>query len=177
MADPGMSDAAVMAATGRDWAGWRMFLDGEGAADRPHGEIVAMLSATGLPGWWRQMVTVGYERMIDRRDTGQRCAGDWSASASRTLAGDMDQAIARWAALADAQEAYDDVPALSPARRSASAKWRYWRIDLADGSRVAVNACEKPGGKAVIGISHDGLADAASVARFKAYWKGLLQQL
>lgn len=172
-----MSDEAVLAATGRTWGEWRMFLDGEGAAALPHAAIVTLLAATGIPGWWRQMVTVGYERMIGRRDTGQTCAGDWSASASRTIAGNMDQAIARWTTVAEAQDSFAGVSAQSAPRQSASGKWRYWRIDLADGSKVAVNACDKAGGKAIVGISHDGLPDAESVARAKAFWKGLLQQL
>ena len=54
-----MADAAVAAATGRDWAGWKDRLDSRGAADMPHAEIARLLHAEGVPHWWSQMVTVG----------------------------------------------------------------------------------------------------------------------
>ncbi len=71
----GMSDQAVIAATGRDWSAWRIYVDACDARDKSHKEIARELSAAGVPGWWAQMVTVEYERMIGRRAVGQRCGG------------------------------------------------------------------------------------------------------
>ena len=51
-----MSDAAVKAKTGKDWAGWFAVLDRAGAASFDHKGIVALLSDThDVPAWWRQI--------------------------------------------------------------------------------------------------------------------------
>ena len=96
---PGIADERVLAASGRDWAAWEDYLDGKGAAEMGHAAIARMLKDEGQPGWWCQMVTVGYERMIGRRELGQTCAGAYSANASRTIAGSMDEARDAWVAL------------------------------------------------------------------------------
>ena len=171
---PGPSDAAVAQATGRDWAGWRAHLDALGAAELPHAAIVRALEPVIASGWWRQSVTVGYERMIGRRETGQRCAGDFAASASRSVAGDMDAALARWQALVAGRAEFAGVPVAGEPRISSSDKWRYWRIDLADGGRVTVTFNDKPGGKAAVAVEQAKLADAAEGAAAKAFWKELL---
>ena len=59
---PGMSDAAVKAKTGKDWAGWFGALDKAGAANLNHPQIARLLHEKhGVAGWWSQMVTVEYE--------------------------------------------------------------------------------------------------------------------
>jgi hypothetical protein len=172
-----ISDEAVTGATGRDWAGWRGYLDGIGAAALDHKAIAARLSAVGVPGWWAQMVTVEYERMIGRRGVGQRCDGAFSASASRTIAGDKDGALARWRALVDDMAEFGGIACDGKPRVSASGNWRYWKADFEDGSRVSVNICDKAGGKASLGVSHDKIADLAAAERWKAVWKALLARL
>lgn len=171
---PGMADEAVAAATGRDWAGWRALLDGEGAAGMAHTDIVPLVAAHGVDGWWGQTVTVGYERMIGRRAPGQRCAGDFAASASRTLTGDKDAAMARWRVLADGAVDFAGALAEGAPRLSETANWRYWKIDLEDGSRATVMASDKADGKALLLVDHEKLGDAEAAARAKAFWKDML---
>ncbi|MEE3921840.1 hypothetical protein V2I01_36860 [Micromonospora sp. BRA006-A] len=61
--------------TGQDWAGWFDRLDAWGAVDRTHTEIARWLVDThGMPGWWAQTVTVGYEQARGLRAPGQRRA-------------------------------------------------------------------------------------------------------
>lgn len=174
MASAQMSDEAALKATGRDWQSWRQHLDAMGAASMPHKDIAARLSAEGVPGWWSQMVTVEYERMIGRRAVGQRCDGDYSANASRTVDGDMDSALQRWLAVVDGMAEFGGVACESEPRVTQSAAWRYWKVDLEDGSRVSVNFNNKPGGKALAAVNHDRVADADAVLRWKAVWKPLL---
>ena len=81
----GMSDASVSKATGRTWAQWVGLLDRVGAARKPHPEIAKYVSSLGTPGWWSQMVTVGYERIRGLRDRGQRRGGGYGATKSRTF--------------------------------------------------------------------------------------------
>ena len=177
MAIAGMSDAAVKEATGRDWAEWCSTLDADGAADMTHTQIARHLAQYGIGHWWRQMVTVGYERLIGRRAVGQRCDGDYSASASKTLPGSTDEAIARWRALVAERVEFAGAIAESEPRLSETAKWRYWKIDLDDGSRVSVNVCAKGEGKAILGINHDKLGDSDAAQRAKAFWKEMLAQV
>ena len=81
----GMSDATVEAKTGCTWERWVAALDYQGAAEWSHGEIAAHVHEKyGIPGWWAQTVTVGYERIRGLRDKGQRRDGSYEANKSRT---------------------------------------------------------------------------------------------
>lgn len=172
-----MSDEAIKAATGRDWQEWYDWIIAQGLGDLPHKDIVMKVHATGIRGWWSQSVTVGYERMIGRRAVGQRCDGAFSASASKTVTGDLDIALEKWLDLVAGKVEFDDALAESEPRQSQSPKWRYWKVDLDNGSKVQVTISEKGGGKSVIGIGHEKLADADAVAKSKAFWKDLLSAL
>src|SRR3954469_10291237 len=80
----GMTDARVKAATGRDWAQWTKVLDALG--DKKHAALAKHLSSLGVPSWWSQMVTVGYERIRGMRARGQARTGTWRAGKSKTFA-------------------------------------------------------------------------------------------
>lgn len=177
MADAGMADERVLEATGRDWAGWNDHLDAQGAADMDHAAIARLLKAEGVKPWWSQMVTVGYERLIGRREVGQTCTGTFSANASRTIVGTMDSARDAWAALHAERAEYAGAVATCEPRLTESEKWRYWRVDLDDGSRVAVMFSDKSGGKVTVAVNHDKLSSIDEIAKAKAFWKPLLQAL
>lgn len=170
----GMSDEAVKAATGRNWGEWRSWLDAGGAKDKPHKQIASELQAAGVSGWWAQTVTVGYERLIGRRAVGQRCDGAYSASASRTVTGDLDSGLAQWLALVGDRAEFNGVAAESEPRTSATATWRYWKVDFEDGSRATLAISAKPGDKIVLAMSHDRIGDEVAADRWKLWWKELL---
>ena len=90
---------AIESGTGQSWESWLSYLDTAGAAQKSHQEIVELASANGAPSWWRQMIAVTYEQHIGRRVPGQRGDGSFSISASRTLPGSIDEALARWEAV------------------------------------------------------------------------------
>lgn len=189
--------------TGDEWVAW---LDERGARDMGHAEIAKLLlpeitaadgelgdgSKSSNPAWWAQGVTVHYEQAIGRRAVGQRCDGAWSASASKTLPGDMDAVRDRFAehmtgVFADrgglhpgadgAPVVADDEP-----KQSDTDKWRYWRCPMADGPRIAVTVQTKAPGKdgavkSTLAVNHDSLADEAARDRVKAWWKDVLADL
>jgi hypothetical protein len=98
-----MSDAAVKARTGKDWAGWFAALDRAGTASLDRRSIVALLSNThGVSAWWRQMVAVEYERARGLRARHQTATG-YSMAVSRTLATSLPKLYA--AAASDATRA------------------------------------------------------------------------
>ena len=82
---PSMSNATVKARTGRDWRGWFEVLDRAGAVHLEHQAIVRILSEQhGVPSWWRQMVTVEYERARGLRARHETSRG-FSVSVSKTI--------------------------------------------------------------------------------------------
>ena len=83
----GVSDEAVVSATGRDWDGWMAFLDARGAADKDHREIVALIAGPGdvTSGWWQQSVAVGYEQARGLRVVGQTSGADFQIGVQKTL--------------------------------------------------------------------------------------------
>jgi hypothetical protein len=172
-----ISDEAINKATGRDRAGWRAWLDAEGAARMEHRAIASMLAAHGIDHWWAQMVTVEYERMIGRRAVGQRCDGAFGASASRTLQGDMDSALTRWQASMAGRVLFDGVAADEAPRVTSTERWRYWRLALEDGTQIVAMVCAKGPDKVTLTINHNKLPDVDAVARWKAYWKAELAGL
>lgn len=175
--DAGLSDDAVKAATGKDWPAWRAYLDAKGAAGLSHRDTVQLVHATGMSGWWSQMVTVGYERLTGKRAVGQRCDGAYVANASRTVTGNKDEALAKWLSVVCAMVEFDGAVVEDEPRMTRSENWRYWRVNLDNGSKVDVVISDKPGGKAVVAIGHEKLADANAVNRAKAFWKPLLAQM
>jgi uncharacterized protein YndB with AHSA1/START domain len=85
----GISDEAVMEATGRSWEEWVALLDEEGAGELSHKEIAELLITRGFidrdDGWWAQSVTVGYEYAKGRRVKGQTADAGFQLGVQRTL--------------------------------------------------------------------------------------------
>lgn len=172
------SDQAIEKATGKKWAQWQVLLKAMNAAALPHKKIAAQLHRDhGVSGWWAQALTVQFERVIGCRKIGQTHAGDFSASASKTLSGTKDDALAAWRRLVGKARDFDGVAFAGAPSTRKTEKWRYWRIGLADGSKVTIAIGDKAGGKALLGVNHDKLADAEAAARWKAYWRRRLEAL
>lgn len=88
-----VSDDRVREATGRTPGEWEALLDGRGAADFSHKQIVALLGELGVEsGWWRQMLAVDYERRKGKRAVGQTEAAGFNVGARRTLPVSADDA-------------------------------------------------------------------------------------
>jgi hypothetical protein len=177
------SEKSVLDATGKTWDEWYGILDEAGAGEMTHQQIVAWLyEHAGLhQGWWCQSVTVAYEQRIGRRELGQTCDGDYSAAASRTLAGSPDDVLQRWSGHMLGVREFNGVPLEAEPTTSTTEKWRYWRAKLVDGSRVNVTIGGKGGGqgsdKALLGLGHDKIADKAAADDWKAYWRKVLAEL
>ena len=80
----GISNAAVKKATNKTWARWLEVLDAAGATRMTHKDIAAHLyrKYPDIGGWWRQMVTVGYEQTRGLREKTKRQA-DFPSAAAR----------------------------------------------------------------------------------------------
>jgi hypothetical protein len=168
----GMRDDAVAAKTGKTWKQWVRALDDIGAMEMKHRDVARWVhDQTGLD-WWSQMVTVGYERIRGLRQKGQRLAGTFNATKSRTLpvsAAEVFHAFAdeklrrRWLDV-------DLVVRKATAPKSV-------RITWADGSNVEVWITAKGASRAVVAIEHGKLASRTAAADTKAFWTERLEAL
>lgn len=171
----GMSDEAVCAKTGRNWAAWLQALDADGAAKLSHSRIAAHLQERyGLSGWWAQTVTVGYERIRGLRAVGQRRGtGRFEANKSKTF----NVPVSRlYAALADPAERAAWLPGVDLEVRAAQPD-RSLRITWPDGTSVQAWFTAKGPSKAQVAIRHAGLADSADRDDRKTYWGERLEAL
>ncbi len=92
----GVSSAAVQRATGKTWAEWLAILDAVGARQMAHPDIALYLSREqGVPDWWCQMVTVGYEQARGLRAVHQKTDG-FTANASKTIGVPVARLFAAW---------------------------------------------------------------------------------
>ena len=176
------STAAVAAATGRSWEDWVELLDREGARELKH-TAIARLTLQHMPEsmeqreWWAQHAAVAYEQHTGLRVPGQSCDGDFQLSTSKTVAGDKDAALQAWVALVGNREEFGGVEIEAEPSTSSTEEWRYWRVPLADGTRVALNFSDKAGGKCSVGVVHSKLDSAEAIEYWRPVWKELLGQL
>jgi uncharacterized protein YndB with AHSA1/START domain len=168
-----ISEDAVHERTGRTRTEWFEVLDAAGAAGLTHAEIARILSERhGVPGWWAQMVTVGYERARGLRAPGERRGGGFDVSVSRTIA----------APVATVQAAFTDRAARwlddGELRLRTSLPGKSSRFDWGDGTtRVNAYFTAKGDAKTTVAVSHERLADAEAAERAKAGWRTRLTRL
>lgn len=174
--------AGIATATGRPWDEWVELLEAGGAREMNH-TAIAHLTLEHMPEtverreWWAQGTAIAYEQHAGLRVPGQSCDGDFQFSTSRTIAGDMDAALTAWLAVVDAREEFGGVPVEDEPSVSSTEKWRYWRIPLADGTRVSVNISEKSGGKSTVSVNHTKLDSAEAIEFWRPLWRALLAEM
>lgn len=170
----GMSDAAVRAKTGRTWKQWVRALDAEDAAGKPHREIADLLSERfGVPDWWSQMVTVGYERIRGLRDVGQRRGGAYEASKSKTVPVSVAKLYRAWS---DKRSRERWLPGAKLAVRTAT-RHKSMRITWEDGSSVEVYFTAKGKDKSQVAVQHRKLGRKADAEARKSFWGERLKVL
>jgi hypothetical protein len=169
------TDARLKEHTGKGWRSWLRILDDWGARERKHGEIARyLMEERGVPGWWAQTITVGYERARGLRAKHQTLSGSFQVSVSKTLplaAGKLFRAFAetpqrnRW---------------LDPGTLKVRTKLekRTIRFDYRDGSsRVVAWFDPKDRSKTTVTVQHEKLPDAGAVQEMRAMWKERLADL
>jgi hypothetical protein len=172
--EPPVAEPALVAATGQGWEHWLRRLDAWGALDRSHRDIAAWLrDERGVPGWYAQAITVGFERARGLRAVGQR-GGGWSAGASKTVSVPVERLYAAWA-----DEARREVwlPGAMLRVRTATAP-RSVRYDWESGaSRVVVGFEAISASKSRVALEHEKLPDGDAAAAMKAFWRERLSAL
>jgi len=170
----GMSDPVVSAKTGRTWEEWVRLLDTRGARSMTHRDIAEYLNQEhGVPGWWAQTVTVGYERIRGLRDIGQRRSGEYEAGKTKTLPVPLRTLVR---AFTVARTRGQWLPGVKWTVRTAIAD-KSMRVTWEDGTSVELYFAAKGPGKSQVAIQHRKLGTKAQAVKAKAYWGERLEEL
>lgn len=171
----GISSQAVLAKTGKTWDEWLAILDAEKAQALPHKQIAALLSEKyGVPAWWCQMLTVGYEQARGLRAVHQTARG-YTAGVSRTFNAPLaalyhacaDETLrSRWLG-----RKHYTVTQATPTK-SVRIAW-----GKGGATRVDFGLYAKGKNKSQIAIQHEKLGSADEVAQMKTFWSGALDKL
>jgi uncharacterized protein YndB with AHSA1/START domain len=168
------SEEAVLSATGRSYPSWFALLDEWGATARRHAEIAAWLAEEhGVAPWWRQSVTVAYERARGMRAVHQMPSG-FTVGVTRTIATAPEVALAAFTDPVVRRRWLGDID-VSQRRTTAAGNVRFDWPDPP--SRLVVYAGPKGAAKTLVSVSHERLADADTAAREKSAWKERLGAL
>ncbi len=172
--EPTLSSEKLKEATGKDWDQWLEVLDQAGAIKRTHTEIARwLIDDQGVPGWWAQSITVGYERARGLREPGQRSDG-WSVTASKTIEVPVEKVFEAFE-----KESIRDqwLPEAELHLRTATAPVSA-RYDWGDGSTRLVVGFESLGpAKSRVALEHEKLPDGQVADRMKGWWRERVAEL
>jgi hypothetical protein len=170
----GVGSEAVQRATGKSWDEWLRVLDRAGAKRLAHKEIALHLSRKcGVPNWWAQMVTVGYEQARGLRDVYQHADG-YAANATRTYEVNLERLFEAWHDPKSRAQWLPKAPIevrRAVDRKSLRMTWTTGR------SRVDVNFLAKGAGRSQVQVEHARLPSSAAVTRQKTFWSAALARL
>jgi hypothetical protein len=170
---PAISDLAVIAKTGKSWDQWFRVLDSAGASRLDHKGIVKLLGARHDIGpWWRQMVTVEYERARGLRVRNQTVLG-FSVSVSRTLRTSLPALYAATAELRKRRKWFPKGVLKVSSRTENKCLRGAWNGD----ARLEINFIEKSKGMSQVVVQVNRLARKDDVERERAVWKKALDKL
>lgn len=170
---PRIGDAALKARTGRTWKEWFALLDRARARKMNHTEIATHLyQKCGCPGWWSQMVAVGYEQARGLREEYEK-PGGFEISRSKTLAVPASRAFAAWQEVRTRARWLPNRITIHKATRNKS-----MRITWSDGQKsISVNFYPRGAEKCQVSVQHGKLANAKAAERMKNYWAKALDRL
>jgi len=170
----GISSDAVRKRTGKGWAEWLKILDKAGARRMAHRGIALFLHKKHrVPGWWAQMVTVGYEQARGKRQVHEK-PGGFEISSSKTVASPLSKLYHAWATPA-ARRRWLSKPNFTIRKARAN---KSMRITWGDGrTNLDVYFLPKGKGRSLVAVQHGKLASAKEAARMKKYWAAQLEKL
>jgi hypothetical protein len=168
------SDEKLVEATGKGWLAWIAILDAWGAQEQTHPATVTYLANEhAAPAWWRQTITVGYQRVRGMRRKHQQADG-YSVYASRTIGVPVERLFA---AFVDDEIRARWLEDGTMTGRGAQPT-RVARFDWEGGpTRVMVTFDAKGPAKATAYVTHERLPDPEAGEAAKAAWKDRLAAL
>lgn len=174
-ADPEHTDEVVRHSTGRGWDEWRDLIDAWPGHTDGHGAVAAWLEEEhGVPGWWAQSVTVGWERITGRRLPHQVADGTFTANRSATITTD---ATALRGLMLDADGRATLFPGDGEVTLRSRPASKNVRLGMGDGVAEVHIAPGRDDGRVTITIAHTKLGSPDEVAHWKAFWGDWLTAL
>jgi uncharacterized protein YndB with AHSA1/START domain len=170
----GVSDQAVLNATGKGWDQWFKVIDGFGGQEKTHPDIARYLAEEqGLSGWWSQMVTVAYEQARGLRIPHQK--GDtFEISKSKTFAVPIGRLYKAWS---DPEQRTRWLPDHPIQIRKATPE-KSMRITWSDQETgLNVYFYNKGLSKSQVNVQHVKLSDPSQAEEKKAFWAAALKRL
>jgi uncharacterized protein YndB with AHSA1/START domain len=169
------TDANLRRNTGKGWREWFRILDAWGAKERKHGETASyLMEELGVPGWWAQTITIGYERSRGLRAKHQTLTGSYQVSVSKTFPIGVGKLFRAFTEARQRNEWLErGMLKVRTTLRNRSA-----RFDYRDGtSRVVAYFDPKDRSKTTVTVQHEKLPDAGAVEEMRAMWKEHLKRL
>lgn len=169
---------AIARATLKSWDEWVRELHAAGADPLPHPQL-AELALKGMPEelsnphWWAQSVAVAYEQHLGRRSPGQSSDGSFKGTVSATINTDLEGALKRWIIAIEHLALFNNTQLLGEPSISRSERWRYWRANFSDGTKVTVNIGLK-GEKISLAVDHSLAPSRESLETWKSFWRQIL---
>ncbi len=154
--------------TDRSLSEWVRMLDEWGARERTHPEIVEWLTSEhDVPPWWRQDITVRYEKHIGRRVLGQR-GSTFSATGTKVIS--VPPAVAR-SAWTEADFRRGWLPEVELRQRPNRVQIAA-RFDVNDGEgRVLVSFDARGDDRTQVAVEHEKLPTQQAAKRWTAFWR------
>jgi uncharacterized protein YndB with AHSA1/START domain len=185
-----VSSASVKKGTGKGWDEWVKVLRKAGATQWTHQEIVAYLKRKHrLIPWWQQGVTLGFEIATGRRVEGQNMKGEYSVTATKSLAAPAKKI---WALLMSLEgqaawlqpmsemefkkgaqfecegEIFGQVRSVKPARKL---RFTWQETDWRKASVAELGLVVRPGKKTILFITQSELPSVAVREALRERWK------
>ncbi len=163
----GISSEAVRAKTGKGWAEWFAILDGAGAPKLSHTEIAAYLhQKRKVPGWWCQMVAVGYEQARGLREKHETAMG-YQASVSKTISAPLGKLFEAWKDDKIRSRWLSRAPMTIHKTTTNKSIRVAWNGTI---SNMDVRFYVKGKGKSQVVVDQTKLKNSSEVTRMKNYW-------
>lgn len=170
---PGMSDKAMISATGKGWSEWVELINAWPGSKDGHAAVASWLAESfPLDGWWAQGITVGWERLTGRRQLHQQADGTFSASTSRTFKFDFDLFKTR---LHDDSERAS-LLGLDPTEVTSRPGSKSVRVKYEDTS-ILFDSYPGTSGRTRLLVAHERLTSPAQVQSWKSFWSTWIKAL
>lgn len=194
----GVSDDAVVDATGEPWDHWLDLLDDRAGTDADHRDRVAALAEAGVEsGWWQQQLAVGYERERGLREVGETADGGYQVGVQRTFGVDADRlwavltapdGVAAWLDVADPLafepgETYETVEGVVGEVRTVAegervrSTWRPAGREAETTLQVTLTSTGEEEPKTALRFHHEKLSDADEREAMRERWRAALDRI
>jgi hypothetical protein len=170
----GVSNEAVLKATGKGWNEWIKILDKAGSIKKTHKEVAQYLTDNfEISGWWAQSVTVYYEQAKGLREKHQK-PGGFEISASKTVIVPLPVLYNAW----KKQKNIDDWTNGKNFQITKTTENKSIRAAWNNGStRISIDFYEKGEDKSQIALQHMKLKNSADAEKMKKFWRDVMERM